>query len=53
MISDANQYMNASEAAKLVPNCLLLRNVARYVTRSLAVFGSPFPSTSSWIVEHP
>lgn len=40
IISQSNAYINASNARRAVPNCLLLRNIALYVTRLLKIFGA-------------
>lgn len=40
LISQANVYIARTEAEKRVPNCLLLRNIATYVTRLFRIFGA-------------
>jgi len=39
LISDANVYLNANDAAKTVPNCLLLRQIGIYLTDLFRAFG--------------
>ncbi|VDM55334.1 unnamed protein product [Angiostrongylus costaricensis] len=39
LIGIGNAYINEKEKENMVPNCLLLRNIASYMTHMFAVFG--------------
>ncbi|VDN57754.1 unnamed protein product [Dracunculus medinensis] len=44
LIAIGNAYINEMEKEKFIPNCLLLRNIANYITWLLKVFGAIPPN---------
>ncbi len=51
LIGQANVYIGRVEAEKRVPNCLLLRNVATYMTRLFRIFGAVPEATEIGFVD--
>lgn len=46
LISDSNVYVNSNHATKSVPNCLILRQIAIYLTDLFRIFGLMQDSSS-------